>query len=305
MLRVHHSAVRRMAWLAGPPVGPSIGTGSGVGPEYLDAQGNIVDGQGNIVVPATASNAAAAAAVTAGSGVVPVITPTGIAPLQCQTVPTWYVNNGNGTYTRYTQNSPQCGPGQIITPAQWAAETGQASSGATGSAVQGSTAAVTPSGQTISTQTAQGLRLVNINNISPGVYQCTFSDGSKNYCDADGNPMSYTPPTGTPSITPAQGLPISSVAPTVVTQPPVPGFLGPPVHAPAVQGTPVPAVTPGNQPMNSVTGSAAPSLSNITTWLQGTLIGGIPNWMLVAGAAGVAALFMFSDGESPSPRHRR
>ncbi|HLW53252.1 MAG TPA: hypothetical protein VKW06_10455 [Candidatus Angelobacter sp.] len=181
-----------------------------------------------------------------------------------------------------------------------AATSGQGSSGATGSVTTPPTPAVTASGQPVSTQTAAGLRLVNILSIAPGVYQCSMSDGSQHYCDVDGNPINYTPPPPTPAAPPAASQPTATVQP-------------PPPAAPA-------AFTPSGQPISTTSGTplppapapaatpAAPGLftsienmvpSSITTWIQGSMIAGIPNWIL----AGGAALLLFGMSGSGG-RHR-
>ncbi len=84
-------------------------------------------------------------------------------------------------------------------------------------------AAVTPSGQAVSTQTAAPVVLTSTIGIAPGVWKCLMSDGSSHYCDAHGNPISYTPPPPTPAVTPAAAsLPTSAVSPSVAPAPALP-----------------------------------------------------------------------------------
>jgi hypothetical protein len=71
------------------------------------------------------------------------------------------------------------------------------------------------------------------------------------------------------------------------------------------------AVSPAGFPVNPVTGAPATmpapaaaagfDFNSIWTWLQGSMFGGIPNWILVAGGA---ALFLFS-GSGGGKGHRR
>jgi len=162
--------------------------------------------------------------------------------------------------------------------------------------------ALTPSGQPISTQTGQAVTLVNTIAIAPGVFSCVMSDGSSHYCDANSQPISYTPPAPVPMTTPAAGSqPTSTVSP-VVTPAPQTGI---------TSVTPV-AVTPAGGQISTTTGTPASTtvlpagvqstLDSLTTWLKGSLIGGVPNWLILGGAA--AAFFMFSDGASSSGRRR-
>jgi hypothetical protein len=164
--------------------------------------------------------------------------------------------------------------------------------------------AVTASGTPISTQTGAAVTLLN--NIAvpgaPGVFQCFMSDGSSHYCDQNTNPISYTPPPPPVATPAAVSQPTSVVAPAVTPQ----AFLGPPVQAP-------PAVTPAGTQISTTTGTPAPTsaavvssvestLDSLMTWLKGSLIGGIPNWLLLGGAA--AGLMMFG-GDGGSSRRRR
>lgn len=156
---------------------------------------------------------------------------------------------------------------------------------------------VTPSGQLVSTQTGSGVSLASVTPVASGVYQCTYSNGTHNYCDASGNPISYSPPVSQPAVTP----------PPVQTS-------AQPAPAPPVPQNYIPvAVSPSGTPVNTVTGAPAAAVpapasavsagfdfNSIWAWLQGSMFGGIPNWILVAGGA---ALFLFS-GEEKGHRRR-
>ena len=150
--------------------------------------------------------------------------------------------------------------------------------------------ALTPSGQPISTQTGAAITLLNTIAVAPGVWTCVMSDGSSHYCDVAGKPISYTPPAPAPATTPAAGSqPTQTVAPAVTPTPS-------PTPAPA----PV-AVTPAGGQISTTTGTPQASivptvqgmLDSVMTWLKGSLIGGVPNWALLGGAA--AILLMFSE----------
>lgn len=316
MLRVHSSVLRRLGWLGAASsvnVTPSstvvstsdMSTWTYVGSSqtgqnvYQRSDGSIVVGNG------------------AGQYVVATVngscTPTG----------TWYQNNGDGTYTRYIYAESACG-GAVISAAEYQADTGTMpasptpatsgaqSSGATGSATQGSAAAVTPSGTPISTQTGTALRLISTTQVSgaPGVYQCQFSDGSQNYCDVDGNPITYTPPSSTPAVTPAAASqPTATVSPTVT-----------PVQAPAPTVSPAPtAVTPSGQVINTTTGDVQPATVattaatssdimlgsfDLTQFLNGSLLGIPMPYVLLGGGAAILFL-MFSGSGSGSTSRRR
>lgn len=183
-------------------------------------------------------------------------------------------------------------------PPDLAAKWGAQSSGAAGSAAQPPAPAVTPSGQPISTQTAAPVRLLNLSTIAPGVFRCSMSDGTSHYCDPAGNPISYAPPPAQPAVTPAAAsLPTAAVSPSVQ---PIPPSTPQPGAAPA-------AVTAGGQIISSTSGAPQPgapapsadfNLSSIFAWLQGSMFGGLPNWLLVGGAA----LLLFADSESPRRR---
>jgi hypothetical protein len=146
------------------------------------------------------------------------------------------------------------------------------------------TPAVTPSGTPVSTQTGAAITLVAQNEVVPGVWNCVMSDGTTHYCDNNQNPISYTPPPA-PVATPAtSSQPTSVVAPAAVTP----------------SGTPI-STTTGTPTSGTVISSVQGELSSLMTWLEGSLIGGIPNWLLVGGA--VAGLMMF--GDDGSSRRRR
>jgi hypothetical protein len=161
-----------------------------------------------------------------------------------------------------------------------------------------STPAVTASGTPVSTQTGAAVRLISTIAVAPGVWNCVMSDGSSHYCDGNANPISYTPPA--PVTTPATGSqPTSTVSPAVTPQ----TFLGPPVQTPVAvtpSGTPI-STTTGTPTSSTVVASVQGTVDSLMTWLEGSLIGGIPNWLLVGGA--VAGLMMF--GDDGSPRRRR
>ncbi|MBZ5532594.1 MAG: hypothetical protein LAO20_14270 [Acidobacteriia bacterium] len=168
--------------------------------------------------------------------------------------------------------------------AKWAAAQAAASTSAP-------TPAVTPSGTPVSTQTGATVTLVNTLSVAPGVFQCNMSDGSSHYCDASGAAIAYTPPAATPVATPsAASAPTSTVAPAVTQSP---------ASTPASTPT---AVTPSGLVISTTTGTPAQTsapapadfMASIATWLQGAMIGGIPNWVLLAGGA---ALLMFSGGK--------
>lgn len=162
-----------------------------------------------------------------------------------------------------------------------------------------STPAVTPSGTPVSTQTGATVRLLNTIFVAPGVWNCLMSDGSSHYCDANANPISYTPPPP-PVTTPAAGSqPTSTVAPAVTPVPAPTGTTAPPVAVTPAGGQI--STTTGTPTSGTVVASVQGTLDSLMTWLEGSLIGGIPNWLLVGGA--VAGLMMFgSDGSS---RRRR
>lgn len=225
-------------------------------------------------------------------------------------------HSASGGFQSFSPNTPDAtvmqflnAQGQALPPdlaAQWAAAQAGGGSGNT---------AVNPSGQPVSTQTGAGIRVLNTTVVAPGVWRWDMSDGSSYYADSIGNPINYSP--AAPSITPAGGstavvpvasqVPIPQPMPMVPSMPP-PLFLGPPQQAPGSTPTaPAPpvAVTPGGTPISTVTTAPAPvaapqaagfDLSGITAWLQGSLISGVPNWMLVAG--GVVGVIMLSSGGS-------
>lgn len=148
--------------------------------------------------------------------------------------------------------------------------------------------AVTPAGTPVSTQTGQTLTLRNSLFIAPGVFLCTMSDGSQHYCDGGGAYISYTPPPVTPAVSP-------SVSPVTAPVPPTP--------MPVTPNTPA-AVTPSGTPISTTTGSTTPAVApapppsilpaGLSSWLTGTMIGGVPNWVLLAG--GGALLLSMSGG---------
>lgn len=162
--------------------------------------------------------------------------------------------------------------------------------------------ALTPSGQPISTQTGQAITLANLLAVqgASGVFQCVMSDGSSHYCDVAGQPISYTPPAPTPVTTPAaSSQPTSTVSPSVSPVPSTPASVT------------VVAVTPAGGQISTTTGTPTSAdviatvqgeVESLMTWLKGSLIGGVPNWLLLGGA--VTGLLMFS-GDGQSSRRRR
>jgi len=232
-------------------------------------------------------------------------------------------NTASGAAESFSPQTPDVSVVQVLTTqgqqlppslaAAWAAaQSGAGSSGAAGSGAQAPSPAIAPSGQPLSAQTGAGLGVRNVAAIAPGIFQWTMSDGSQHYGDINGNPVSYTPPPATPTVTPAQSQPTQSVVPSMITITGNPwdgtsgGFM---TSAPPV-GTPVPAVNPSGQRISTTNGTpaqtVAPASSDImlgtfdlTAFLTGSLIGGVPNWLLLGGAA---ALFFFSGGGSPRRR---
>jgi hypothetical protein len=160
------------------------------------------------------------------------------------------------------------------------------------------TPAVTPSGTPVSTQTGAAITLVAQNEVVPGVWNCVMSDGTTHYCDNNQNPISYTPPPA-PVATPAtSSQPTSVVAPAVTPTPATVPATTPAAVTPS--GTPI-STTTGTPTSGTVISSVQGELSSLMTWLEGSLIGGIPNWLLVGGA--VAGLMMF--GDDGGSRRRR
>lgn len=232
-------------------------------------------------------------------------------------------NAAAGGFESFSPNTPDAtivqmltSQGQQLPPdlaARWAAQSGQQSSGAAGSASSSGSAAVSASGQPLSTQTGAGVSVANVSAITPTVYLWTMTDGSKHYADLNGNPVSYTPPPPTPVVTPAAG---SQPIETVVTA--LPAITGNPASGTSgglmTVGTPVPAVTASGQPISSTSGApvqtVAPAASSdimlgtfdLSAFLTGSIITGVPNWLLIAG--GAAAFFMFSGGGGSTSRRR-
>jgi hypothetical protein len=248
-------------------------------------------------------------------------------------------NAASGGFMSFSPNTADATIMQILTSqgqqlppdlaAKWAAaQSGQQSSGAAGSASSSPAAAVSASGQPLSTQTGASVGVKVVAAIAPGVFLWTMTDGSSHYADASGNPVSYTPPPPVPVVTPAASQPTQSIVPAITGNPadgtsgglmtsntgtpmPPPIFLGPPVPAPV--GTAVPAVTPSGVPISSTNGQPQPvnttlqpssdimlGTFDLTAFLTGSIITGVPNWLLIAG--GAAAFFMFSGGSSTSRR---
>jgi hypothetical protein len=164
-----------------------------------------------------------------------------------------------------------------------------------------SSGAVTASGQPISTQTGAAVTLKNTISVAPGVWNCVMSDGSSHYCDVAGKPISYTPPAPAAAV----ATPAASSQPTSVVSPSVT-----PAAQTGVTALPAPvAVTAAGAPISTTTGTPASStvvaaaqgtLDSLMVWLKGSLIGGVPNWLLLGGAA--AALFMFDGGSGARRR---
>jgi len=155
-------------------------------------------------------------------------------------------------------------------------------------------------------------------NVAPGVWVWTRTDGTQFYGDANQNPVNYVPPVtefAPPAVTPAGGtiaLPPTLSTPVIT---PAPVATTPANSQPAstvsTAVTPV-AVTPSGAPISTTTGaptsgtviaSVQGELSSLMTWLEGSLIGGIPNWLLVGGA--IAGLMMFGGDGGSSSRRRR
>jgi hypothetical protein len=145
-------------------------------------------------------------------------------------------------------------------------------------------------------------------NVAPGVWQWTRVDGTTFYGDANQNPVSYTPA----AVTPAGGVvPLPPAISTPVTTPAPPAVVTTPVVTPIVPGTP--ALTPSGTLISTTTGTPATSgtvvaaaessLDSLMSWLEGSMIGGIPNWLLLGGA--VAGLMMFGGDGGSSSRRRR
>jgi hypothetical protein len=149
--------------------------------------------------------------------------------------------------------------------------------------------AVTASGSPVSTQTGAAITLMNTIAVAPGVWKCIMSDGSSHYCDVNQNPISYTPP-ATPVTTPASSQPASTVSTAV----------NPVAVTPS--GTPI-STTTGAPASGTVIASVQGELDSLMTWLEGSMIGGIPNWLLVGGV--VAGLMMFGGDGGGSSRRRR
>jgi len=147
--------------------------------------------------------------------------------------------------------------------------------------------------------------------VAPGVWQYTRVDGTTFYGDANQNPVSYTPPAVTPAggtipVPPALNTPVITPAPVATTP-----ASSQPASTVSTAVTPV-AVTPSGAPISTTTGtptsgtvvaSVQGELSSLMTWLEGSLIGGIPNWLLVGGA--IAGLMMFGGDGGSSSRRRR
>jgi hypothetical protein len=148
--------------------------------------------------------------------------------------------------------------------------------------------AVTPSGAPISTQTGAAVTLLTTINVAPGVWQCVMSDGSSHYCDSAARPISYTPPAAQPATTPAAGSqPTSTVQPT-------PG--APPVTVVAVTPAGGQISTTNAAPAATPAAGQSSFVESALAWLEGSMIGGIANWLLLGGAA----LLFLSDSGSTS-----
>jgi len=139
--------------------------------------------------------------------------------------------------------------------------------------------------------------------VAPGVWQWTRVDGTTFYGDVNQNPVSYTPP----AVTPAGGVIKLGPPPQGPVEPTPAGSQ--PAATVSTAVTPV-AVTPSGTPISTITGTPTSStvvaaaqgeLDSLMTWLKGSMIGGIPNWLLLGGA--VAGLMMF--GDDGSSRRRR
>jgi hypothetical protein len=183
--------------------------------------------------------------------------------------------------------------------AKWAAAQGSWVTDPSQSPANPAPGALTPAGQPVSTQTGQPVTLLTTIAVAPGVWNCMMSDGSSHYCDSAGKPISYTPPAPVAVTTPAAASQPTAVVSPIVTPAPQSGI---------TSGSIVPiAVTPAGTQISSTTGTPAvlpaaaqSTLDSLMTWLQGSLIGGVPNWVLLGGVA--AALFMFGGNGSS---HRR
>lgn len=235
-----------------------------------------------------------------------------------------FFHTAAGGFESFSPNTPDATVVQMLTQqgqqlppdlaAAWAAaQSGAQSSGATGSAAASAspTPAVTPSGSPVSTQTGSGLGVKNVTSVAPGIFLLTMSDNSAYFGDINGTQVSYTPPPPIPVVTPAQ----SQVTQTVV--PAAPGPVGNPFNGTsgglmtvAPSGTPVSAITPSGSPVSTTNGAVSPVVLpgssdimlgtfDLSSFLKGSMIGGIPNWILLAG--GAALLFMGSGTSS----HRR
>jgi hypothetical protein len=162
------------------------------------------------------------------------------------------------------------------------------------------TPAVTASGTPVSTQTGAAITLLSTIAVAPGVWSCVMSDGTSHYCDQNQNPISYTPPPPPVATPAATSQPTSTVAPAVTPAPTT------------VPATTPAAVTPSGAPISTTTGAptsgtlvstVGTEVDSLVTWLEGSLIGGIPNWVLLGGA--VAGLMMFGGDGGGSSRRRR
>jgi hypothetical protein len=162
-----------------------------------------------------------------------------------------------------------------------------------------STPAVTASGTPVSTQSGAALTLKTTIAVAPGVWSCLMSDGSSHYCDVGGNPISYTPPAAPVATPAASSQPTAVVSPAVTPSPTTTPTTTPVAVTPS--GTPI-STTTGTPTTGTVIASVQGELDSLMTWLEGSLIGGIPNWLLVGGA--VAGLMMFG-GDGGSTRRRR
>ena len=104
-------------------------------------------------------------------------------------------------------------------------------------------------------------------------------------------PVASAPPPALVTTPAAGSQPTSTVSPSVTPVPPPPGIV-----------PSVPAVSPSGAVISSTSGAPAPApaspSSSIMDWLTGSMFGGIPNWLLVGGAA----LLFF--GESGGSRRR-
>ena len=142
-------------------------------------------------------------------------------------------------------------------------------------------------------------------NVAVGVWMYTRADGTTFYGDANQKPVNYTPPAVSPSgtqipVPPALNTPPVTTTPTVTT----PAAISQPAANTAIAVTPSGAqisTTTGAPTSGTVIASVQGTVDSLMTWLEGSLIGGIPNWLLLGGA--VAGLMIFG-GPGSSPRRR-